>query len=107
MNRFAQIFRSSRELVVLVPLANVLLVLVLWGVSGLTGRPVAVSLVPLVEFSISLVRVIVCGAFAALLHESVLGFRAEKSGGTLADDLTDAGIWLTIWIVLLHFSAAF
>lgn len=107
MNRLRQIFRDSRELTILVPVTAVLLLLALWAVSALTGRPVAVSLVPLVEFSINLIRAVLCGAFAAMFQASALGYRAEKSGGTIADDIHDAGVYVVFWLVLLHYTSVF
>lgn len=107
MNRIRQIFRDSRELTVLVPVTAVLLLLALWAVSALTGRPVAVSLVPLVEFSINLIRAVLCGAFAAMFQASALGYRAEKSGGTLADDIHDASVFIVLFIVFLLATANF
>lgn len=107
MKTLLALWRNSRELVVIAPLAALLLVLALWGVSGLTGRPVAVSLVPLVEFAISLVRVATCGAFAAMFQASCLGYRAEKSGGSLADDIHDAWVFIVLFITILVSTAVF
>ena len=107
MKTLRTIFRESRELVVLAPLAALVMIGILALVAEMTGRPAAVSLVPLVEFGITLVRVVVCAAFAALIQGSVLGWRAEKAGGELADDALDAVIYLLIFVVMLIATAIF
>jgi hypothetical protein len=94
-------FATSRELVVLVPLSAGVLYLLLLGISYLTGRPSEVSLVPLAEFGISLVKVTTCAAFAAILQASALGYRAPKAGGSLADDVFDASVFIALLLVFL------
>jgi hypothetical protein len=101
MHKFRALLATSRELVVLVPLSAVVLYAILLGIAALTGRPSEVSLVPLAEFAIALVRFAICGAFAVLFQASALGYRAPKPGGSLADDIFDAAVFLALFLMAL------
>lgn len=107
MKTLLHLLRTTRELIVLAPLAAGVLIAILAGYTALTGRPTAVSLVPLVEFAIALLRFTLCAAFAALIQESALGYRAEKPGGRLSDDLADAAIFLALLAAALLSTASF
>lgn len=107
MKKLIAIFENARELVLLAPLSALFLWFMLCWVATMTGRPVAVSLVPLSEFGINLVRVAVCGAFAAMFQASALGYRAEKSGGTLSDDIHDATVFVVLFVIILKATASF
>jgi len=107
MKTLLRLLRTTREITLLAPLAAIILLASLAGYSALTGRPAAVSLVPLIEFGIALLRFTLCAAFAALIQESALGYRAEKSGGLLSDDLLDALIFLSLLTAALISTAAF
>jgi cation transporter-like permease len=107
LTRLRSLLANSRELVILVPLSALLLWAALLGISALTGAPVLDSPVPLAEFAIALVRFTVCGAFATLFQASALGYRAEKSGGSLADDAFDASVFVVLFLMALVATSVF
>ena len=108
IQKLKDLLTNTRELVILAPLAAIVLLVILHLVAYLTGRPTAVSLVPLVEFGINLLRFTVCGAFAALFQASALGYRAAKSGThPLSDDVCDAAIFLALFITALVATSVF
>jgi len=102
MKKFLKnLFDNSRELVIGATAAVLILIGSLHLISVLTGRATAVSLVPLVEFSIALIRFTVCGAAAALFQVSAIGYRDRGTGGNPLDDIFDAVVFLALFILAL------
>jgi hypothetical protein len=78
------------------PLILIFLVLSIYGVNFLTGRPVVDDIGAVVGMLINAVGIALSATLAGLLQHYLFGYRSNKSTATIWDDIHDSVITLLL-----------